>query len=298
EYKGDFGSDVPGWADEFQYCWQPWTGEGEMVARVVSLAGSSTGHAGIMVRVGTDAGAYNVFCDATAAGGVGAMSRPGTLQNGYDATNYRRQTFPNYSASGVPTPLWLKLVRVTDGVMCYSSADGSAWQELAWVDTPLTSTVQFGMAVSSQNDGPPASVLTATFDHVRIGAITTPIAPPAPPSNLHLVQIFQTSLELDWTVASSTIDSLQIERSTDGTNFAVVITNPNHPWTENSLTPDTTYYFRARTQRDGVYSAYTPVVTAHTTAYAQPPSNLSGTSSTPTSVNLTWTDNSANETSF
>src|SRR5581483_2490258 len=40
EYKGDFGSDVPGWADEFQYCWHPWTGEDDKVARVVSLAGS------------------------------------------------------------------------------------------------------------------------------------------------------------------------------------------------------------------------------------------------------------------
>ncbi len=297
--RGDFGADVPGYSDEFQYCWKPWSGDGEMIARVTSLAGSSTGHAGITVRVSAAASAYNVFCYVSPGGGLGVMTRPGTST--HFITEYRNQTFPSFSTTQVTVPRWLKVVRSGGGVMSFTSADGVNWTELAWVTTPLTADVQFGFAVSSQEDGnPPAlpALLTANFDHVSVGPVTTPIPPLAPPTNGHASQVLQEYISIAWTKATPSYDGTEVQWSTDGVNFTTVSTTSVELSTFSSLHGDTNYYFRLRTRRGTAVSVWTDVLRVRTAGYAAAPTNVAATALSQREIRVTWNENATNENGF
>ena len=161
-----------------------------------------------------------------------------------------------------------------------------------------------GNATWSWTDGSSSCSGTSSISGQRTSTSgTTPDAP----SGLSAVSTSSGSIDLMWQDNADNEDAYIIERSevSSTTNFSVVATPPadSQSFSDTGLTPATTYYYRvaSSSNTDG-QSAYSNVASATTDA-APPtppaaPSNLNGSATSSTSVNLFWTDKSDNESSF
>jgi regulation of enolase protein 1 (concanavalin A-like superfamily) len=141
-------------ADGFHFVYQPLSGDGTMVARVVSLQGSAAAQAGIMIRETLDAGANHVYLfDYSSA--IWMTERTST---GASST---------YQSMGSATlPYWIKLVRSGNVFSMYGSPDGVNWVQLGTSQTvSMAQNVYVGLAVSSRST---TSLATATFDGVSL----------------------------------------------------------------------------------------------------------------------------------
>jgi FtsP/CotA-like multicopper oxidase with cupredoxin domain len=149
------GWDIWGTADSFGYTYQPWTGNGQIVARVASLQNTDpSAKGGVMMR------------ETLTSGSTYAMMG---LSPGKAANFQRRLTT---GASYVPTagpmvtaPYWVKLVRSGNIFSGYISPDGVTWTLVGSDTIPMANTIYVGLPVTSHN----AAVLcTATFDGVVV----------------------------------------------------------------------------------------------------------------------------------
>ena len=130
---------------------------------------------------------------------------------------------------------------------------------------------------------------------------TTGTTPPDAPSGLTATAISSSQINLSWTdVANET--GFKIERKTGGggtysqiaTVGAGIVTYNN-----TGLTVNTTYYYRVRATNAGGDSPYSDEVSATTLdAIPTAPSGLTATAVSTSQINISWTDNSSNETGF
>jgi regulation of enolase protein 1 (concanavalin A-like superfamily) len=148
--QGTFSSS----SDGFHFAYQPVTGDGTIVARVVSLQGSSAAQAGIMIRETLGAGANHVYLFDYSSG-IWMTERTST---GASST---------YQPLGSATlPYWIKLIRSGNVFTMYGSADGVNWVQLGSSQTiSMAQNVYVGLAVSSRST---SSLATATFDNVAL----------------------------------------------------------------------------------------------------------------------------------
>jgi hypothetical protein len=146
------GTSAWGTADGINFAYQTLTGDGSIVARVVSVSSSSAG--GVMIRETLNAGSTEVF--TTFYG-----------QNIY--MNYRASTEGSTNQAGggiVALPYWVKVVRSGSTLSGYGSSDGVNWVQLGASQTiAMAQNVYIGLAVSSGNT---ANLATATFDNVSV----------------------------------------------------------------------------------------------------------------------------------
>ena len=108
-------------------------------------------------------------------------------------------------------------------------------------------------------------------------------------------------IDLSWNDVSNETGYL-VERSPDGSSSWVQL-NINAPnvttYSDTGLSSGTIYYYRVRAFNLVGNSAYTSVVNATTTATPpSAPTTLAANAASTTQINLTWTDNSSNETGF
>jgi alpha-tubulin suppressor-like RCC1 family protein len=132
-------------------------------------------------------------------------------------------------------------------------------------------------------------------------AIVTTWRLPTAPSNLVATTASETQINLSWIDNSNDETSFQIERKTGAAgSYSIVatlganITSLSH----NGLIPGTQYFFRIRSVRLGDKSGYSNEAHATTLNIPLAPISLSAQKVSTTQLNLQWTDNSANETSF
>jgi hypothetical protein len=146
------GTSAWGTADGINFMYQPLSGDGTIVARVVSVSPSSTG--GVMIRETLNAGSTEMFSTYYS-------------QNIY--MNYRTSTGGSTSQTiggGATLPYWVKVVRSGSTLSGYSSFDGVNWLQLGSSQTiPMAQNIYIGLAVSS---GSTSSLATATFDNVAV----------------------------------------------------------------------------------------------------------------------------------
>jgi RHS repeat-associated protein len=147
------GNGVAGSSDAMNFVFLPMSGDGTIVARVVSLSG---GEAGLMIRETPNASATNAYvADNT---NLYYYYRPST---GSSTSNQGSTGF-----SGLP--YWLKLVRAGNVITAYSSPTGLYWTQLNPSETiPMTQNIYFGLAVSSESN---SSLASATFDNVSVSS--------------------------------------------------------------------------------------------------------------------------------
>jgi len=136
------GADVWGTADAFHYTYQSFTGDGQMIARVASVATvNAWSKAGVMIRSSLSAGSAYAFMIVSAAKGSAFQYR--TADGGAAA---------NATGSAIAAPYWVKIVRAGTTVTGYQSANGASWTPIGSASIALGSTAFIGLAVTSHDN--------------------------------------------------------------------------------------------------------------------------------------------------
>lgn len=171
-------------------------------------------------------------------------------------------------------------------------------------DTGLAPATSYDYRVKASNSA-------GDSPYSPIGSATTftpppPPSPPAAPSVLLATAISSSQINLTWTDNASDETNFQIERKlTAGGTFAQIATVAANvvAYSDVGLTASTSYTYRVRATNAGGNSAYSNESAATTSAPPPPPapnapSGLAITNPTQTTLQLSWTDNSTNETGF
>jgi hypothetical protein len=162
------GTDIWDKNDAFHFLHQPLTGDGAIVARVISLDNTQvSAKAGVMIRDTTAANSRHALVDSTPGNLVEFIRR--TAAGGTSAQS---------ATSNMTVPRWVRLVKTATATSgsylfsAYQSADGVTWTA---VGTPQTiamgGTVRVGLAVTSHDT---TKLAKGVFDHVNI-ATTLPV---------------------------------------------------------------------------------------------------------------------------
>jgi subtilisin family serine protease len=139
-----------------------------------------------------------------------------------------------------------------------------------------------------------------------VNATTLPPSPPMAPSSLTAVAVSSTQVNLNWTDNSTDEDGFKIERCTGSgcTNFVefVSVGADVVSFSDLGRSPSTDYRYRVMAVNSGGSSDYSNI--ADTTTPAPPatvpdaPGNLTGIAPAFNLVELSWADNSNNESGF
>jgi transcriptional regulator CtsR len=126
---------------------------------------------------------------------------------------------------------------------------------------------------------------------------------PAAPSNLSVSAQSSTSIRITWADNSNNETGFKIERKTSNGSYSQITTVSANTtsYTDTGLSSDTRYYYRVRAYNSAGNSAYSGedyATTNESGSTPRAPSNLSVSAQSSTSIRITWTDNSNNETGF
>jgi hypothetical protein len=183
------GANIWGTADAFRYLYQPFSGDGQIVARVNRIDNTSPyAKAGIMLRDTLTAGSAHVILDVKPDGGVEFMQR--STDSG--GTAYLGGTTVSF-------PVWLRLVRTSSSVSAAVSSNGSQWTTIGNATVGGTGSGLIGLPVTSQTA---ATLAAATFDQVVVTAGAP--APPAAPAPANGATGVSNSPTLSWSSEGAT----------------------------------------------------------------------------------------------
>jgi len=152
------GEDIENTADAFHFVHQSLIGDGQVVARLLSIqGGDQQAEAGVMLRTGLDAGARHVFL----------------ALNANRSLAFRRRHAANGSAidngSVGASSAWLRLMRMGSTFVGHYSTNGTEWKYVWHTTLDLPSQLEVGLAVTAHSYG---LVATGRFDNVSVGGLT------------------------------------------------------------------------------------------------------------------------------
>jgi hypothetical protein len=146
------GTDIYGTSDQFNYVYQPVSGNGTLIARVASQTntGSSNSKAGLIWKASTTSGSPYFLIAVNSSGVVKVQWNFNTSVQA--ATTY---AFPN---------AWMKMVRSGSTFTAFLSPDGVAWTQVASATlSTIPTAATLGLAECSHVN---TKLGTATFDNV------------------------------------------------------------------------------------------------------------------------------------
>ena len=148
------GNDIWDTSDQFQFAYRQFTGDIEIISRVVSLENTDEwAKAGVMIRQTLAANAVHASLVVTP---------------GHGTNFYRRLTAGDVTQPGATgsagAPFWVKLERRGTVVTAFQSSDGVAWTSVGTM-TMSVATMYVGLAVTSHN---PGTAATGVFDNVVV----------------------------------------------------------------------------------------------------------------------------------
>ncbi|MCC7491732.1 MAG: hypothetical protein IT204_05270 [Fimbriimonadaceae bacterium] len=150
------GDDIWNSADAFHYVYQPWSGDGQITARVVSLSASNEwAKCGVMFREKLEAGARHAYLPLTANWGPNFQRRPEP-----DA-----ESFNTGVDDAARAPYWVRLVRAGSTFTAYTSTDGKTWHQAASETIAMGADIYVGVAVTSHDNG---VTTDAVVDHLKV----------------------------------------------------------------------------------------------------------------------------------
>ena len=130
-------------------------------------------------------------------------------------------------------------------------------------------------------------------------ATPTPSPTPAAPSNLTATTASSSQINLAWTGNSGNETGFKIERSTNGTSFTEIArVGANSTTYTNTGLAAGRYYYRVRAYNSGGNSAYSNTAVVALGLPAAPTNLTASAVGHSGQVNLSWRDNSSNETGF
>lgn len=155
------GNDIWESSDQFQYVYQPITGDAEIIAKVNSLTNTNTyAKAGVMFRETLTPTSKHAMTDVTPAAGAEFLSR--SAVSGVTVADVTTGTAPK----------WVRIVRSGNIFTSYISDSGTTWTQLGTPKTiTMANTIYVGMAVTSHANG---TLGTGVFSDVIVRNITPP----------------------------------------------------------------------------------------------------------------------------
>ena len=141
-------------------------------------------------------------------------------------------------------------------------------------------------------------------DYFRVVKGTVAPVIPAAPSTLVATTFSSSQINLSWTDNANNENGFKVEQSTDGTTFTQIAMLGSNivSYSATGLSPSTTYHYRVVSFNDAGNSEYSNTANATTSptppALPASPSGLTATGVSKTQINLSWVDNSNNETGF
>jgi PKD repeat protein len=243
------GADIWGSVDSFHYVYQPLTGNGQIVARVLTMQNTHNyAKAGVMVRGSLDANAAQAIMNSNPGGGVEFLSRAG-----------QGQSTRVVGTATQSRPAWMKLVRSGSTLTGSVSRDGSSWTQVGSTTISMNTTVYVGLAVTSHDT---SLVNTATFDSVTLTAGGTT---PPPPTTTGDVVIYGSDVPSTgrhgmWQTASDSLSPGGVKLVTANTGFAstsAALASPTHYFDVTfSADAGTPYriWLRLRASQDSKYN--------------------------------------------
>lgn len=127
---------------------------------------------------------------------------------------------------------------------------------------------------------------------------------PAAPSSLAADRMSEESIRLTWVVNTTDETGFEIDRCAGpgcdfSTKTTMTVASATNTYTDTQLTPDTTYRYRVRAAKTATCSWNTAYSgTAEVITTFMPPSGLTVNPVNTTRIDLSWTDNTGNETSY
>jgi RHS repeat-associated protein len=155
------GNYIDGTADAMHFAYQSLSGNGTLIARVMSLAGGSSPQAAAIIRETLDAGATAAFVYYSPSQAF---------------LNYRPSTGASTASQNISfsptTPYWIELSRSGNIFTAYVSGDGFYWEQVGSSQTiTMAQNVYIGLGVSSNQD---PNLATASFDNVSVASASSP----------------------------------------------------------------------------------------------------------------------------
>jgi hypothetical protein len=151
-------SDSPGGTnDGFHFVWQPWRGDGQIVARVLAVE-NTAGHAkaGVMFRESLAADARHAQVAVTPVDGAQFLVR---------AKTGGKTTAATTGADKGRLPYWVKLVRNGESFAGFESAAGETWRLIGSNQVAMSAQVYVGLTTSSHQK---TNLCQATLDKVAV----------------------------------------------------------------------------------------------------------------------------------
>jgi regulation of enolase protein 1 (concanavalin A-like superfamily) len=153
------GADIWGTSDQFHYAYTLIGGDGEIIARVLSVQNvNAWTKAGVMIRSGFGASSVHASLFATPTTVKGLAFQRRTTVGGASVST---------AGPSIVAPVWLRLVRSGNEISAYYRVNETAPWTLIGTQTfaSLGSVVQLGLAVSSHVR---STLAAATFDRVQV----------------------------------------------------------------------------------------------------------------------------------
>ncbi len=188
-------------------------------------------------------------------------------------------------------------------IVSRSTTSGGPYSDIATLGVNVTSYSNTGLSASTTyyyvvraSNAAGSSALSAQ------ASATTLVTVPAAPSGLSASAISSSRIDLSWTDNSGNETAFIVARSTTSggpyTDIATLGANVT-AYSNTGLAASTTYYYVVRASNAAGSSANSAQASATTLATVPAaPSGLTATAINSGQVNLAWTDNSSNETSF
>jgi hypothetical protein len=137
------GADIWSASDQFNFCSNSLTGDGMIIARVLSQSGTDAfAQTGVMIRSDSTAGSPEAAVLITPGNGV-------TFRYRLAAGGSTAQVI----TSGITTPVWVRLGRSTNTFTAAYSSDGISWTQLGSPQNiSMGSLARAGLAVTAHNN--------------------------------------------------------------------------------------------------------------------------------------------------
>jgi len=141
------GADIWNNSDEFTYAYKTLTGDGSLIARVVSNGtGTNTwAKGGVMIRDTVNGGSKHAMMVITGGGGNGASFQYRSTTDGASGNSD--------SAAVIAPPYWVRIERVGGTFTGYTSTDGKTWSLVGQTVIEMTDPVLIGLCVTSHVAG-------------------------------------------------------------------------------------------------------------------------------------------------
>jgi hypothetical protein len=151
------GTDIAGTADQFHFAYKKLSGNGVIIAKVLSISNTdSTAKAGVMIRETLGAGSKHAM--------VVVMPNNRATFRGRIPTDDITTTVG--TKTSITVPIWLKLTRSGNNFTAHWSTNGSTWTALGTqLEITMLMDVYVGLCVTSRNVN---ATCTAEFSNVDI----------------------------------------------------------------------------------------------------------------------------------